>query len=61
MKVGKREIERQMRENTHVFLLMAGYGKANLFRDLNKRYAKLFKKYRQMIEIEVRAKGKVEW
>ncbi len=37
----KEEVE--LRENTRAFLLMAKHGRANLFRDLNKRYYKLLK------------------
>lgn len=35
------QVEEEMKMNNRAFILMAGYRRANLFRDLNKRYNKL--------------------
>ena len=35
------EIIKELEENDRAFRLLIGYGSANVFRDLNKRYEKL--------------------
>lgn len=40
----RQRIEQEIKHNDRVFILMLGHGKANLFRDLNKRRERLVKK-----------------
>ena len=37
-------IKQEIKHNDRMFILMLGYGKANLFRDLNKRRERLVEK-----------------
>lgn len=41
MRKREEEIVRELENNDRVFRLMVGYGRANVFRDLNKRYEEL--------------------
>ena len=46
--ITQQHIEKEIEHNDRIFILMLGHGKANLFRDLNKRREKLVNKLNKL-------------
>ena len=59
--IERKQLEEELNSNTAVFILMAGYGNARLFRDLNKRFEKTLRKLKKAVNGYVQiARGRNE-